>query len=286
MISPWDFFVRWLTEPIYKWVSEMLLAFVNFSLSSLMSISSNLLNNVISVAIMDLAQAVALLMFALGLTFGVYDYFNGIDNSNSQYANNNIADKIIPIMVSSVFASSYIKATKLTFNVIQKMTVDILKVNQAGMVIELENYADLPIFEKFTHYVGPGVAIIVLAIILFSVWDLFKEGVTKVPLLLLTMITGSIKPFSIARGNVDEIFGYIKSIIGIGLVFMMKLMFFTWGIAMILVPHTDSLIVGVGLVIASKNVEKGLGELGTSLSTNYGMRNAMSSAARILSMAK
>lgn len=286
MLDPLGFFTHWLTQPLFQWISDVLLTFVNFALASLMAISNNLLDNSVSIAIMDVTQLVAIGMFGLGVMFTAYDFFNGVDNSNSQWANNNFVDKLTSLAMASVFTTTYIEATKLAFTAIQKMTVDVLNVTQSGFLIELDNYNDLPFLDKFTHYIGPGLAIIILIIIIFSVWDLFKEGVTKVPLLLLTMIVGCVKPFSIARGNVDEVFGYIKSIIGIGLVLMMKLMFFTWGISMIMVPHTDSMIVGIGLVIASKNVEKGLGELGTTLSSSYGMRNAMGGAVRSLSMAK
>lgn len=286
MINPFGFFITWLIQPFFTWINEVLLTFVNFILASMVAVSNTLLDNVVTQVATDLIQGIAVGMFALGLTFSIYDYFNGLDNSNSQYSNHNFADKLVPIIVSSIFTSSYVKLTMLSFTAVQKMSVDILKITEAGYVIEMDKYAELPFLTKFTHYVGPGMMILVLVIIIFSAWDLFKEVMTKAPLLLITMGIGAIKPFSIARGNVDEVFSYIKSIFGIGLVMTLKLMFFVWGISLILVPDTTSLCVGLGLVIASKNVEKGLGDLGNSISTQYGGRNAISSTMRSFSMAK
>lgn len=286
MIDPFGFFIHWLIQPVFTWINDVMLTFVNFILASMVAVSNTLLDSVITQVTTDLIQAIAIGMFAIGLTFSIYDYFNGLDNSNAQYSNHNFGDKLVPIIISGAYTCTYVKLTLLTFTAVQKLSVDILNVTEAGYVIEMDKYSNLPFLTKFTHYVGPGMMILVLGIIIFSAWDLFKEVMTKAPLLIITMGVGAIKPFSIARGNVDEVFTYIKSIFGIGLVMTIKLMFFVWGISLILVPDTTSLCVGIGLVIASKNVEKALGELGNSISTQYGGRNGISNAMRNFSLAK
>lgn len=265
----------------------MMLDLVRVMLQLLIDTSNVLLNSQITVGVESLLQIVAFSMFAFGVVFAVQDYFNGIDNSNFQYANNNFIDMVIPIIFSSLYTASFVLGTKLLFQLVTSFSTDILQAAQLQYTINYENWNPPGFIESITQPDLNGIVIIIfLIVVIISAWDLFKEIVTKVPLLILTMIVGSIKPFAIARGNVDEIIVYIKSVIGISLVLIIKLFFFTWGLAMILSPQSEMLVLGIGLVIASKYVDNALGDFANSMATQYGGRNAVSSTIRNLSMVK
>lgn len=286
-LSPLSFLTDWLLSPLINWLKEMMLDIVTVMMQMLIDTSNVLLNSQLTIGVESILEVVAFSMFALGLIFAVQDYFNGIDNSNFQYANNNIIDMIIPIVFSSIYTASFVEGTKLLFLIVTSFSTDILEAAEYQYTLNYEAWSPPSFWESITNPDLSGIVIIVfLIVIIISAWDLFKEIVTKVPLLILTMMVGAIKPFTIARGNVGEIIVYAKSVIGISLVLIIKLFFFTWGLAMILSPQNTTLILGIGLVIASKYVEKALGEFATSMATQYGGRNAVSSTIRNLSMIK
>lgn len=286
-LSPLSFLTDWLLSPLINWLKEMMLDLVRVMLQMLIDTSNILLNSQVTIGVESMLQVVAFSMFGLGVVFAVQDYFNGIDNSNFQYANNNFIDMVIPVVFSSLYTSTFIVGAKLLFLMVTSFSTDILEAAQYQYTINYEMWKTPGFLESITNPDLSGIVIIIfLIVIIISAWDLFKEIVTKVPLLVLTMIVGSIKPFSIARGNVDEIVVYIKSVIGISLVLIIKLFFFTWGLAMILSPQSEMLILGIGLVIASKYVDNALGDFANTMGTQYGGRNAVSSTIRNLTMIK
>ncbi|MGL4588856.1 MAG: conjugal transfer protein TrbL family protein [Mycoplasmatales bacterium] len=267
---------RMIIEPLLNLMQNIALSIYKVMFEMFLRPTFNFWQLDVTNAFMGLITSVSASMLVLGMIFSFQSYFDMTSNTNTSVTNTSIIDWIKPIIFGTAFCTTFVVATKsiaiFGFNVITPTLNSFTVGNPYSMPDDMRLRVAKYGMDTFTL---PLITITILVVVIMGTWHIIKKTFLYNFLMLFKLVEGASYVKPITEGNTELIGTYIKAVGGICITYGLEVILFFWGLQMLTDYDMSLFGLGIGAIIASRNVDRMLGALGVQTQTSTGFRNSL-----------